>query len=188
MCAIERFKLKAAGDDDNCILWTGPKGPDRRRLVIRWSDGEASRGARREVLALNKSDTLAYGALSSGVLLLCFSCVPRVLLVSLPGLSPLPAAHLHRRGGGCGGDKGRGSEHAEFVFPAVDLLHGPEEDLRAREGHVILILLKYPPLFELCQVLVGEVAQAVVGEREEAEEAVVAVVGPARRARGRRRA
>ena len=41
MCAIERFLLKAAGDDRNCIVWTGPQGPERRRLVIRWSDDEA---------------------------------------------------------------------------------------------------------------------------------------------------
>ena len=40
MCAIERFTLKAAGDDRDCIVWTGPKGPERRRLVIRWSDDE----------------------------------------------------------------------------------------------------------------------------------------------------
>jgi hypothetical protein len=42
MCAIERFTLKAAGDDRNCILWTGPMGPERRRLVIRSSDDEAN--------------------------------------------------------------------------------------------------------------------------------------------------
>ena len=40
MCAIERFTLKAAGDDRDCIIWTGPKGPERRRLVIRSSDDE----------------------------------------------------------------------------------------------------------------------------------------------------
>jgi hypothetical protein len=40
MCAIERFSLKSAGDDRNCIVWTGPKGPDRRRLVIRTSSDE----------------------------------------------------------------------------------------------------------------------------------------------------
>ena len=41
MCAIERLTLKAAGDDRDCIIWTGPRGPDRRRLAIHWSDDEA---------------------------------------------------------------------------------------------------------------------------------------------------
>ena len=40
MCAIERFALKASGDDCDRILWTGPKGPERRQLLIRWSDDE----------------------------------------------------------------------------------------------------------------------------------------------------
>jgi hypothetical protein len=40
MCAIERFTLKATGEDRNRLLWTGPKGPNRRRLVIRTSDDE----------------------------------------------------------------------------------------------------------------------------------------------------
>jgi hypothetical protein len=34
MCAIERFTLQAGGDDRNRLLWTGPKGPERRRLAI----------------------------------------------------------------------------------------------------------------------------------------------------------
>lgn len=40
MCAIERFTLKAAGDDRDRIVWTGPRGPDRQRLVIRVSEDE----------------------------------------------------------------------------------------------------------------------------------------------------
>ena len=33
-CAIERFTLQAAGDERNRILWTGPKGPGRNKLII----------------------------------------------------------------------------------------------------------------------------------------------------------
>ena len=39
-CAIERYTLKSAGDDRDRILWTGPKGPDRRNLVVRVSYDE----------------------------------------------------------------------------------------------------------------------------------------------------
>jgi sialidase-1 len=39
-CAIQRFTLKSAGDDRNRILWTGPKGPGRAKLVIRTSYDE----------------------------------------------------------------------------------------------------------------------------------------------------
>ncbi len=39
-CAIERFTLLGPGDDRNRLLWTGPRGPDRRRLVIRVSYDE----------------------------------------------------------------------------------------------------------------------------------------------------
>lgn len=61
MCAIERFGLKAAGDDHNCILWTGPKGPDRRRLVIRWSDDEARTFAHERLIS---DDFAAYSDLT----------------------------------------------------------------------------------------------------------------------------
>jgi hypothetical protein len=40
MCAIERFTARAAGDDRDRILWTGPRGPERRRLAIRTSEDE----------------------------------------------------------------------------------------------------------------------------------------------------
>jgi sialidase-1 len=39
-CAIERYTLKSAGDDRDRILWTGPKGPGRRNLVVRVSYDE----------------------------------------------------------------------------------------------------------------------------------------------------
>lgn len=39
-CAIERYTLKSKGDDKDRILWTGPKGPDRSRLVARLSYDE----------------------------------------------------------------------------------------------------------------------------------------------------
>ncbi len=39
-CAIERYTLKAAGDDRDRILWTGPKGPERMKLVVRVSYDE----------------------------------------------------------------------------------------------------------------------------------------------------
>ncbi len=61
MCAIERFTLKAAGDDRNCILWTGPKGPERRRLVIRWSDDEAKSFANERLIS---DDYAAYSDLT----------------------------------------------------------------------------------------------------------------------------
>jgi len=39
-CAIERYTLKSAGEDRDRILWTGPKGPDRQKLVVRVSYDE----------------------------------------------------------------------------------------------------------------------------------------------------
>jgi sialidase-1 len=39
-CAIQRLTSKAAGDDRDRILWTGPKGPDRKHLVARISYDE----------------------------------------------------------------------------------------------------------------------------------------------------
>lgn len=41
ICAsIERYTLEAAGDDRNRLLWTGPRGPGRKHLVIRTSEDE----------------------------------------------------------------------------------------------------------------------------------------------------
>lgn len=39
-CAIERYTLKSAGDDRDRIVWTGPKGPGRNKLVARTSYDE----------------------------------------------------------------------------------------------------------------------------------------------------
>jgi sialidase-1 len=39
-CAIERYTSKAAGDDRDRIVWTGPRGPDRQNLVVRISYDE----------------------------------------------------------------------------------------------------------------------------------------------------
>lgn len=39
-CAIERLTLKSAGDDRDRIVWTGPLGPGRQKLVIRTSYDE----------------------------------------------------------------------------------------------------------------------------------------------------
>lgn len=39
-CAIQRYTLESAGDDRNRILWTGPKGPGRKDLVVRVSYDE----------------------------------------------------------------------------------------------------------------------------------------------------
>jgi len=37
---IERYSIKSSGDDRNLILWTGPKGPGRKTLVLRASYDE----------------------------------------------------------------------------------------------------------------------------------------------------
>src|SRR5207247_1708539 len=39
-CAIERLTLAAAGEERNRLLWTGPAGAERRRLMIRTSYDE----------------------------------------------------------------------------------------------------------------------------------------------------
>jgi len=61
MCGIKRFTLKAAGDDRNRILWTGPKAPERRRLVIRWSDDESRTFANERLIS---DDHAAYSDLT----------------------------------------------------------------------------------------------------------------------------
>jgi sialidase-1 len=47
-CAIERYTLKSAGDDRDRIVWTGPKGPGRKTLVIRvsYDEGQTFTGER----------------------------------------------------------------------------------------------------------------------------------------------
>ncbi|MGO9275461.1 MAG: exo-alpha-sialidase [Terriglobia bacterium] len=61
MCAIERFTLKTAGDDGDCIIWTAPKGPERRRLVIRSSDDEGKSFANERLIS---DDYAAYSDLT----------------------------------------------------------------------------------------------------------------------------
>ena len=39
-CAIERYTSKSAGNNRNRILWTGPKGPGRNKLIVRTSYDE----------------------------------------------------------------------------------------------------------------------------------------------------
>jgi sialidase-1 len=39
-CAIERYTLTSAGADRNRILWTGPKGPGRNKLIVKTSYDE----------------------------------------------------------------------------------------------------------------------------------------------------
>ena len=39
-CAIERLSSSTTGGDRNRLLWTGPRGPDRRQLVLRCSYDE----------------------------------------------------------------------------------------------------------------------------------------------------
>jgi len=39
-CAIERYTLKSAGDGRDRIVWTGPQGPGRNKLVVRISYDE----------------------------------------------------------------------------------------------------------------------------------------------------
>jgi sialidase-1 len=40
-CAIERYAFPSSDQREGCILWTGPKGPDRNNLVLRVSRDEA---------------------------------------------------------------------------------------------------------------------------------------------------
>ena len=50
-CAIERFTLKSAGDDRDRIIWTGPKGPGRKALVVRVSTDEGKTFAGERLLS-----------------------------------------------------------------------------------------------------------------------------------------
>jgi sialidase-1 len=60
-CAIERLSLKSAGDDRNRIIWTGPKGPGRKTLVVRvsYDEGETFTGER-----LLSAESAAYSDLT----------------------------------------------------------------------------------------------------------------------------
>jgi len=60
-CAIERYTLKSAGSDRNRIIWTGPQGPGRRRLIVRvsYDEGASFTGQR-----LISEDQAAYSDLA----------------------------------------------------------------------------------------------------------------------------
>lgn len=50
-CAIERYTLKSAGDDRDRIVWTGPLGPGRNKLVVRTSYDEGQTFAHERLIA-----------------------------------------------------------------------------------------------------------------------------------------
>ena len=52
---IERYSMKSAGDDRNRILWTGPKGPGRKTLVIRVSYDEGKTYTNERVISKEKA-------------------------------------------------------------------------------------------------------------------------------------
>jgi len=60
-CAIERYTLKSAGDDRDRILWTGPLGPGRNKLVVRTSYDEGQKFANERLIA---DEPAAYSDLS----------------------------------------------------------------------------------------------------------------------------
>ncbi len=51
ICAIERFTLKAAVDDADRLVWTGPRGPGRTDLVLRVSGDEGWTFTRERLVA-----------------------------------------------------------------------------------------------------------------------------------------
>jgi hypothetical protein len=50
-CAIERFTSRATGDERDHLLWTGPQGPGRQRLVIRTSYDEGKTFANERLIS-----------------------------------------------------------------------------------------------------------------------------------------
>jgi hypothetical protein len=50
-CAIERYTLRAAGEDRDRLVWTGPMGPDRKQLVIRTSYDEGRSFTNQQVIS-----------------------------------------------------------------------------------------------------------------------------------------
>ena len=50
-CAVERFPARIAPGEDERILWTGPKGPDRQTLVLRISDDQGQTFGHERILA-----------------------------------------------------------------------------------------------------------------------------------------
>ena len=60
-CAIERYTLKSVGDDRDRLLWTGPLGPGRNKLVVRTSYDEGQTFAHERLIA---DEPAAYSDLS----------------------------------------------------------------------------------------------------------------------------
>jgi sialidase-1 len=60
-CAIERFTIPAAGAKRSCLLWTGPKGPERKRLVLRSSHDDGKTFTNEHVIS---DDYAAYSDLT----------------------------------------------------------------------------------------------------------------------------
>lgn len=103
-CAIERYTLKSAGDDRDRILWTGPKGPGRNKLIVLTSYDEGRTFTNERLIS---DEPAAYSDLtvlkdkSVGVLwergnyrFITFTRLGREFLEPVPG-SP-PAAGEHR--------------------------------------------------------------------------------------------
>jgi len=70
-CAIERYTLQSAGDDRDRILWTGPLGPGRNKLVGRISYDEGRTFPRERLITEEPaaySDLTVLGDKSAGVL------------------------------------------------------------------------------------------------------------------------
>ena len=60
-CAVERFTREKDGGDGNRLLWTGPKDPERRRLMIRTSRDEGKTFANGRLIS---NDYAAYSDLT----------------------------------------------------------------------------------------------------------------------------
>ena len=54
-CSIQRYSLVANGDDRNRILWTGPNGPGRQKLVVRVSYDEGKSFGGEKLITQEKS-------------------------------------------------------------------------------------------------------------------------------------
>ena len=65
-CAIERFTLKAKGDDADRIVWSGPRGPGRTDLVLRISHDEGRTFPRERLIAAGSAAYSDMERLSNG--------------------------------------------------------------------------------------------------------------------------
>jgi sialidase-1 len=61
-CAVERVTLQSTGDDRDRIVWTGPKGPGRARLVVRTSYDEGKTFTNERLIS---DDKAAYSDLTT---------------------------------------------------------------------------------------------------------------------------